>query len=180
MHLTIRECTMDDLSTLRKISIDTFDDTFRHLNTPANMEVYLNQAFDIEKLRDELSNSNSFFYFLYADEELSGYLKLNEHEAQTDINDPRSLEIERIYVKRQVQGKGLGGFQLNRAIDIASSRSKAYIWLGVWEKNEKAIQFYKKNGFYEIGRHFFLMGDEEQRDFVMRKTLSPGFLPVPR
>lgn len=136
------------------------------------MKAYLEHAYDIGKLRDELSNSSSNFYFLYTDEELSGYLKLNEYKAQTDIYDAKSLEIERIYVTKEFQGKGLGSILMNKAIDIANIRKKSYIWLGVWEKNDKAILFYKKNGFFVIGNHSFFMGEEEQTDFVMRKNLA--------
>lgn len=171
MKLRIRECAMDDLVTLREFSYKTYDDTFRHMNTPSNMKAYLEQAFDICKLRDELSNSNSSFYFLYSDEELSGYLKLNEYKVQTDIYDPQSLEIERIYVAREFQGKGLGNVLVNKAIDVSKIRGKLFVWLGVWEKNDKAILFYKKNGFYVIGKHSFFMGEEEQTDFMMRRDL---------
>ena len=141
------------------------------MNKPSNMKTYLEQDFDINKLLDELSNSSSLFYFLYIDEELAGYLKLNEYEVQTDLNDPHSIEIERIYVTKEFQGRGLGRILLNKAIDIAIIRKKSYIWLGVWERNDKAISFYKKNRFYVIGNHPFFMGEEEQTDFIMRKDL---------
>ncbi|MDP4094000.1 MAG: GNAT family N-acetyltransferase [Bacillota bacterium] len=171
MKLTIKECTIDDLSVLRELSYNTYNDTFRHMNTPSNMDAYLQKAFDTDKLREELINSNSLFYFLYADGQLAGYLKLNEHVAQTDINDPQSIEVERIYVTKEFQGKGLGHILLNKAIETAGIRKKSYIWLGVWEKNEKAIQFYKRNGFYVVGNHSFYMGEEEQTDFILRKDL---------
>lgn len=171
MNFTFKECTMGDLPTLRKFSYKTYNDTFAHMNTPSNMEAYLNQAFDIDKLRKELSNDNSFFYFLYTDEELAGYLKLNECGAQTDIHDPQSLEIERIYVAKEFQGKGLGSILMDKAIDVATARKKTYVWLGVWEKNDKAVLFYKKNGFYVTGKHSFFMGGDEQTDFIMRKDL---------
>jgi ribosomal protein S18 acetylase RimI-like enzyme len=136
------------------------------------MKEYLKEAFDINKLREELLNPDSSFYFLYADGELAGYLKLNEGMAQTDIHDPASLEIERIYVAKEYQGKGLGSVLINKAINMANTRNKTYIWLGVWEKNKKALGFYQKNGFYPIGTHSFFMGPEEQTDFVLRKDLK--------
>ncbi|HHW00964.1 MAG TPA: GNAT family N-acetyltransferase [Clostridiaceae bacterium] len=171
MKLVFRECVMDDLFTLRELSCKTFGDTFGHMNTPSNMKAYLERAYNIDKLCGELSNSNSAFYFLYADEKLAGYLKLNEYKAQTDIFDPQSLEIERIYLLKKFQGKGLGSFLIKKAIDIANMRKKSYVWLGVWERNHKAISFYKKHGFYVIGTHPFIMGEEEQTDFIMRKDL---------
>ena len=115
------------------------------------MQAYLDGAFAEDKLRKELADINSEFYFLYCDEHLAGYLKLNEAPSQTDINDENSLEIERIYVSMEFQGTGLGRFLMEQAIAKAVKRGKEYAWLGVWEKNEKAIAFYRKNGFYEIG-----------------------------
>ena len=171
MKYTIRECVEEDALTLQNISCKTYSDTYEHLNSPSNMKAYLEKAFDFEKLSDELSNSNIIFYFIYADGELSGYLKLNEYTTQTDVNDPKSLEIERIYVKKEVQGNGLGGVLLHKAIDIATMRGKSYIWLSAWEENEKALAFYHKNGFDISGKRFFMMGNEKQNDFIMHKAL---------
>lgn len=172
MKIAIRECTMDDLITLREISYKTYNETFKDANIPSNMEDYLEKAFNMSKMRDELLNTSSQLYFLYADEELAGYLKLNESPAQTDISDPQSIEVERIYVSKEFHGKALGSSLLNKAIEIARERKKLYIWLGVWEKNDKAIQFYKRNGFYPIGQHSFFMGNDEQTDFIIRKNLK--------
>lgn len=82
-----------------------------------------------------------------------------------------SLEIERIYIKKKFQKHGLGKYLLNKAMEIAMERNKKKIWLGVWEKNENAIAFYKKLGFVQTGAHSFYMGDERQMDFIMTKTL---------
>lgn len=172
MKTVIRECVIEDLFTLRDISYKTYNDTFMHMNTPSNMKAYLEQAFDIDKLRIELLNINSTFYFLYTDDGLSGYLKLNESKTQTDIYDMQSLEIERIYVTKEFQGKGMGSILMNKAIEVANILEKSYVWLGVWEKNSKANLFYKKNGFYVISSHSFFMGEDEQTDFIMRKDLT--------
>ena len=172
MEHLIRECTQNDLLMLHEISYQTYDDTFRDKNTHSSMKAYLEQAFDIKKLRKELSNSNSIFYFLYIKEELAGYLKLNDYKVQTDINDQQSLEIERIYIKREFQGLGFGKLLLNKSIEVAKILNKSYLWLGVWEKNETALSFYLRNGFYKMGEHSFFMGLEEQTDYLMRKDLT--------
>lgn len=82
-----------------------------------------------------------------------------------------SLEIERIYIRNKFQRHGLGKVLLNKALDVAREHNKKNIWLGVWEKNENAIAFYKKMEFTTIGTHTFFMGDEEQIDLIMNKTL---------
>ena len=167
----IKKCTLQDLDNLRKISIETFYQTFADSNTAENMQAYLQSAYNEEKLYRELSNPNSSFFFVCVDERVAGYLKLNEFAAQTDINDSDSLELERIYILRDFQGMGLGKDLLEHAISVANEGGKKYIWLGVWEHNERAKRFYQKNGFYRIGEHSFVVGDDVQIDYVMRKDL---------
>lgn len=168
----IRKCILHDLQVLQKISYNTYKSTFFSMNTEANMNAYLEEAFSLNKLRNELLNESSFFYFIYQDNKLAGYLKLNESDAQTDIQDPTSIELERIYVLSEFQGKGLGKLLLNKAISEALKKRKTYIWLGVWEKNKGALEFYAKNGFYRFGTHTFVMGTEVQNDYLLRKDLS--------
>ena len=171
MSKLLRPCKPEDFCTLRELSIRTYYETFAHLNTPEDMAAYLEDAFNVERLTKEFNDPNSSFFFLYFNDSLAGYLKLNEAPSQTDINDPSCLEIERIYVVGEFQGKGLGQYLMDQAIATAAERQKKYAWLGVWEKNEKAIRFYKKNGFYEIGTHTFVMGEDVQSDYIMRKDL---------
>jgi ribosomal protein S18 acetylase RimI-like enzyme len=171
LKLTTRKCTTDDLPMLCALSRNTYDETFRHLNTPENMAAYLDAAFHPGKLKNELLNPESAFYFLYRSGAPAGYLKLNTGAAQTDLHAPEALEIERIFVTGEHQGQGLGSVLLDKAEAEAIAAGKTYLWLGVWEQNERALVFYKKNGFYVIGTHDFVMGDDVQTDFVMRKDL---------
>ena len=115
---------MDDFEVLRELSIRTYYETFSHLNTPENMQAYLDESFEIIKLQNELSNPDSDFFFLYFNDALAGYLKINEAPSQTDINDATSLEIERIYVTSQFQGKGLGLYLMEQALAKAIERNK--------------------------------------------------------
>ena len=172
MATLFRPCTDKDLDMLRTFSRQCFFETFAGMNTQENMAAYMDKAFSPEKIRSELSEVNSAFYFLYRDKRLAGYLKLNEAPAQTDIHDEQALEIERIYVSKPFQGEGLGRYMMDKAIRIAIQRKKRYVWLGVWEKNEKALRFYNRNGFYQTGAHLFVMGDEAQTDYIMRRDLE--------
>ena len=171
MSAVLRKCTTEDFDLLRELSIRTYYETFAHLNAKENMDAYLEDAFNVKRLTKEFNDTNSEFYFLFHNGQIAGYLKLNEAPSQTDINDKNALEIERIYVTCEFQGAGLGRFLMEQAIAKAVERNKKYVWLGVWEKNEKAIRFYKNNEFYEIGTHTFIMGEDVQTDFVMRKDL---------
>ena len=168
----IRPCDIADIETLRNIAWQTYDDTFRHFNEPANMDAYLASAFNREKLQAELGNPHSRFFFLLSEGAVAGYLKVNDADAQTDARDPRGLEIERIYVKRDFQGLGLGKALIGKALEIAREKKKAFVWLGVWEKNGNAIAFYTKMGFSPVGTHDFFMGAERQTDIIMRKEVQ--------
>ena len=75
-------------------------------------------------------------------------------------------------ISKDFQGHGLGRFLMDQAIGIALQRKKKYVWLGVWEKNTKALAFYKKSGFYPVGTHTFVMGDDVQTDYIMRRDLA--------
>lgn len=171
MYIEIKECNLEDVTTLQQIGIETFDETFRDQNTHENMENYLEKAFNVDQLTTELSNPFSQFFFVYVNNEVAGYLKVNTNDAQSEKMGIESLEIERIYIKSTFQKHGLGKLLLNKAIDIATELKKEQIWLGVWEKNENAIVFYKKMGFVQTGSHSFQMGDEEQIDYIMTKSL---------
>ncbi|MGW9530823.1 GNAT family N-acetyltransferase [Paenibacillus terrae] len=171
MTVKIIKCGREDLQILQEISIETFNDTFKDQNSPENMQTYLERAFNSKQLEEELSNASSEIFFIYFNEELAGYLKVNMNEAQSEKMGDESLEIERIYIKNKYQKHGLGKYLLNKAMEIAMEQNKKEIWLGVWEKNENAIAFYKKLGFVQTGAHSFYMGDEEQIDFIMTKTM---------
>ncbi|MBD7939007.1 GNAT family N-acetyltransferase [Cytobacillus sp. Sa5YUA1] len=171
MTVKLKRCTLDDLHILQKISIETFTDTFNEQNAPENMKEYLKKAFNMEKLEAELNNISSKFYFIYINNEVSGYLKVNIDDAQSEEMDDESLEIERIYIKKKFQKQGLGKYLLNKANEIAIENNKKKIWLGVWEKNVTAISFYQKMGFVQTSAHSFYMGIEEQTDYIMTKIL---------
>ena len=172
MTIDIKKCTLEDSHKLQEISYETFNETFKHQNSPENMNAYLERAFNLKQLEKELSNISSQFFFVYFNNEIAGYLKVNTNDAQSEEMGDESLEIERIYIKNKFQKHGLGKYLLNKAIEIALECNKKKIWLGVWEKNENAIAFYQKMGFVQTGAHAFYMGDEKQTDFIMTKELE--------
>jgi diamine N-acetyltransferase len=171
MSINIKQCNNEDLRKLQEISYETFNETFKDQNSPEIMNAYLEKAFNVKQLEKELSNIFSRFFFVYFNNEVAGYLKVNTNDAQSENMGEESLEIERIYIRDKFQKLGLGKYLINKAIEIAVKQGKNKIWLGVWEKNENAIAFYKKIGFVQAGRHSFYMGDEEQIDFIMIKSL---------
>jgi ribosomal protein S18 acetylase RimI-like enzyme len=169
--VTISRVTLANLDVLQNISKQTFFETFAPYNSEQNMTQYLAEGFSTEKLIAELNNASSAFYFAQLGEAVIGYLKINTGASQTEIQDSNAMEIERIYVLQAYQGKKIGQLLYEWAIQIANERKFGYVWLGVWEHNTKAIHFYEKNGFVPFDQHTFILGDEEQIDIMMKKTL---------
>lgn len=171
-NIELVPCTLDDLDRLAALARKTYYETFKVRNNPEGMNKYLDEAFDVSALRQEMENPHSLFYFVKVDGQTAGYLKLNTGQAQTEMQDPDLMEIQRIYIDQDFQDAGLGPLLITQAIRIAKNEDKKGIWLGVWENNDKAMNFYEKYGFKKIGSHDFMMGDEAQLDYLMLKDLS--------
>ena len=174
-----KKCELSNLSALRKISIETFTETYQTKNTEENFNKHVNQTFSTSQLTKELLNSKTTFYLLYSEpgyresrKALIGYLKLNEGNAQTEKMQEHCFELERIYLTEEAQGKGFGKILIDKSIELAKAKKKKELWLGVWGKNPEAISFYKKMGFEEFGTHMFKVGDEQQTDLLMKKMID--------
>jgi len=163
-----------DFNTLISFSKKTFYDAFAHLNDPSDVEIYAAKAFNSDKVLNELSNPFSSFYFAVLGGQPVGYIKLNYLSAQTEFQDENAIEVERIYVSADHQGKKIGNRLLDFAIDLANQNRLQYIWLGVWDKNVNAIRFYERNGFKIFGNHPFTLGNDQQTDLLMKRELLPS------
>jgi len=169
--IEIRLTKPSEINALQKISKETFVEAFSNQNSEENMQKYLEENLSIQQLTKELMNSESLFYFARMDEKIIGYLKINYGEAQTDFKEDDSIEIERVYVLSEFHGKDVGKKLLDKAIEISREKNAKSVWLGVWEKNYKAIRFYQKNDFLEFGKHPFILGDDIQTDILMKLQL---------
>ncbi|OJV52466.1 MAG: GNAT family N-acetyltransferase [Bacteroidetes bacterium 43-16] len=167
-RIDLQKVTLQDIEELQQIGRQTFSETFTSSNSEENMTTYLAEGFSTKKLTDELYNESSEFYFALANKKVIGYLKINFGKSQTELHDDTALEIERIYVIKEFHGKQVGQVLYEKAIEIAKQKDTHYIWLGVWEENQRAISFYKKNGFVEFDKHIFKLGNDEQTDIMMK------------
>jgi ribosomal protein S18 acetylase RimI-like enzyme len=170
--IIIRKATISDLQIIQEISKQTFIETFAEVNTPENMQNYLLENFNTEKVASEINNPESEFYLALLDNETIGYLKLNSGKAQTEIYKEQTLEIHRIYVLKAFLGKKIGQLLLDEAVKIAKQAGVESIWLGVWEENQRALLFYSKNGFVEFDKHIFTLGNDIQTDLLMKLKMN--------
>lgn len=170
-NIETKKVTLSDIGQLQKIGIESFSETYSSVNTKENMALYLENNFAAEKLKAQIANKDSVFYFAILEEEIIGYLKINLGTAQTDIQDKNALEIERIYVLSKFHGKKVGQILYEKAMEISEEKKASYVWLGVWEKNPRAIRFYEKNSFVAFDKHIFYLGEDKQADILMKRIL---------
>lgn len=161
-----------DLLALQEISRQTFFDTFAIANKEEDMKQYLEVNLSFDQLTEEHNNPSTSFFFAKSNNEILAYIKLNEAEAQTEKREFSSMEIERIYVRKEYQNRGVGQFLLDKSIQITKDKKLNVIWLGVWEQNVSAIRFYERNQFQLFGKHPFMLGTDEQTDLLMERHLD--------
>ena len=172
MDLDFISVQLSNVAQLQKISIQTFTEAFAKDNTEENLKHYLDSAFSITELQHQIQNPNSFFYFLRVEEEVIGYFKVNIGESQTELKTANSMELERIYILKQYQSQGFGKTVLEKVVDLAKTLDKQWIWLGVWEHNLKAIQFYQRFGFHKFDEHIYPIGVDPQIDWMMKLVIA--------
>lgn len=172
MNLTLRPATREDAILVADISRQSFYDTFAADNTPENMAKFLDEQFTRGKLMLEVGAAENTFLLAYADNEIAGYLKLREGRKLSSLQNTSSIEIARFYVLKDFIGKGVGKLLMQAAIDIAKEKEKEAVWLGVWEHNHRAIAFYTAWGFEKFDEVDFLLGDDIQRDWLMKRDVN--------
>lgn len=172
MEIRLRSVSTNDVLALQQLARTSFSQTFIDHNQPENVEKYLDESFTIEKLSEELNNQNSQFYFALVDDKPVGFLKVNVGDAQTELKDGDGMELQRIYVLQAYHGKAVGQALFEKAKSLAIEGGYPYLWLGVWEENHRALNFYRRNGFIPFDKHIFKMGDEEQTDWMMKLELK--------
>lgn len=172
MHkINIARVTIADLEALHHLAKQTFYDAFADANTKSDMALYISTNLTSEKIADELNTIESEFYFAILEDKIVGYLKVNFGLAQNEMKRGASMEIERIYILKDYQNMKIGQVIFEFAMERAKSANVDFVWLGVWEKNTRAINFYKRNGFTDFDKHDFILGTDLQTDIMMRKSL---------
>lgn len=164
----IRLCTENDIEKLMEIGEKTFKETFEEENMQEDIENYCRENFSYKKISSEINDKNSRYFIFEEENQVVGYMKVNFFGSQMEDGYENSLELQRIYVLKSYKGKGIGKKFMEVAIDLAYENDLEYVWLGVWEHNYKAIEFYKKKGFEKFGEHVFVLGEDEQVDYLMK------------
>lgn len=172
MPLTISQATIENAQLLTDLGARCFLEAYRDVKLEKDLLDYIPTAFVKTEIEDSIKNNTVIFLIAYADEEAVGYVKLRWDRSHPNLNtDEKNMELERIYVLRNFWKHKIGAALMLEAIEISKSKNFDYIWLGVWQQNNRAIDFYLKMNFEIFGTKKFFVGEEENDDFVMRLKL---------
>lgn len=172
MDLSLRQATKEDALLIADLSHQTFVDTFGNDNTEPNMDKFLSQQFSKGRLLLEVGSPELQFFLAYSGAIPAGYVKLREKDQPESLGKKESLEIARLYAVKHMIGKGVGRLLMQKSLQVAAEKGKEVVWLGVWERNKRAIDFYRTWGFEKFDEQDFVLGDDVQRDWLMKKDLE--------
>jgi len=172
MPLTVRLAHVDDAPALSAFCARVFNETFGPDNTPSDMAAYLAGAFTDAKQRAELSDVNVVCFVVHAGHELVACAMLHVGSSDPVVHGPAPVEIRRFYVDSTMHGRGLAHTLMDACVREALVRGGRTLWLGVWEKNTRAIRFYEKMGFADVGSQIFQLGNDAQTDRVMQRAIG--------
>jgi len=169
--MNIRYATTDDAKLLAEMGAKTFYDSFAKDNTPENIALYLEKSFSPEIQSIQLTDPQVVFLIAELEDKPVGFAKLNLNRDHKSQVNKKTMELERIYAIQEFIGKGVGRELMQACIEEAKKQGCKSLWLSVWEKNPRAISFYGKWGFKEVGSHVFMLGNDPQRDFILELEL---------
>jgi len=170
--IIIRIATNKDAALIADLSRETFFNAFAPFNTKEDMDKFMNEVFTREKLMTELDMPDNIFLLAYADGSVAGYVRMRDKNIpEVSLGTDNIIEIARIYTVASEIAKGIGTALMKECISIAKEKQRNYIWLGVWEMNDRAIRFYERVGFKKFGAHEFVLGSDVQTDWLMMLEL---------
>ena len=169
----IRTASIDDASLLAELSVRTFYEAYASSNDADNLAEVVASTFEPGKQARTLADQSTHWFIADAQGEAIGYAMLRNGERPTSISGTSAVQLARIYVLQSWHGRGVGAALMQACLDEAARQDHDTIWLGVWEHNPRAIAFYQKWGFVQVGAHAFRFGKEMQTDLLMQRAVNP-------
>jgi ribosomal protein S18 acetylase RimI-like enzyme len=171
--LKIRFATDADAETLAQIAWQSFYDAFADhpKNAPEDMKAYMNEAFTPEAISRDLAEPDNVYFVAELGGKIVGYAKLKQNSREDCTNGEHPIELCRLYSLNEYIGKGIGKALMLDCLEFAKDENHDFMWLGVWEYNIRAQDFYKKFGFEKCGEHVFQLGSDPQTDWVFERKI---------
>ena len=168
---SVRAGTPADAGPLAAFGARVFAETFGPANDPADMALYLSRTYGLAQQSRELADPAIATLLAELDGTLVGFAQLREGQAPPCVIGPDPVELNRFYVDRPSQGRGVAQGLMGAVLAEGRRRGGATLWLAVWERNDRAQAFYRKCGFVDVGSQPFVLGTDRQTDRVMSRPL---------
>jgi diamine N-acetyltransferase len=172
MKIVIRTGKESDAIALAELAARTFQETFAADNRPEDMALHVSRAYGPSQQQRELVDPGVTTLLAEVDGRLAGYAQLRLEPAPDCVTGESPAELWRFYVGRSWHGRGLAQALMRRVEVEACDRGNRTLWLGVWERNKRAIAFYLKTGFKDVGSHVFMVGTDPQTDRILVRQLT--------
>jgi diamine N-acetyltransferase len=170
-QFTIRKAGIADAELLSNLGRLAFTQAFASLNTPENFAMYLAGAFFTEKQAGELATPGCTFFIISNGPVPAGYARLQGGSGKDCVQSQNPVELVRFYVLEEWKGKGVAHKLMEACLADAQAGGFDTIWLSAWKKNPRALAFYQKWGFVEVGSAIFVVGEDPQEDAIMARGL---------
>lgn len=170
--IEIRPATVADAAALAEIGARIFKDTFGPDNTAEDMAAYLAKSFSEKLQRAEIEDKARRIFLAWHGQEVAGYAQLWMESFDPAVQGPKPIRLNRLHVDKSWHGKGIAQALMQTCLDTSVKLGFETIWLGVWERNARAIAFYHKFDFQKVGEQTFVLGEDVQQDWVMARSLS--------
>lgn len=172
--MQIRRAAPADATVLTSVAEQSFRDAYTGISSLADIDAYCAEAYQPDIQRREILDSGWVTSLAECEGRLIGFVQIRLHSPNACIPDPGPAEINRIYLMQSWQGKGVADQLLEHSLQALMAGGTRWVWLGVWERNPRAIAFYRKYLFSEMGEQNFQLGSDIQRDLVMARNLETG------
>lgn len=170
-NISIRQAQPADVDTIVSLGQKTFVETYGDTNSKETVAAYVDKMFNQERIEKEVITFGERFFIAYVGDLPVGFTKLSENKQPKGLNGKKKIEVERIYVLKEYQGFKIGTELIEKVLQVADGEAYKIVWLSVWQKNNKAIQFYQKAGFVIYDTDEFEFGEEIHQDFLMKKEI---------
>lgn len=158
---------IEDAAALATFAAHTFEATYAAHNKPEDMQDHLSSNFGVEQQTAELVDPNTATILVRSGGALVAYAQVRKHPPPDCVPDSTAIELHRFYLDRKAHGTGLALALMQEVREAARDLGGRHVWLGVWEQNPRAIAFYKKAKFIDVGGQIFMVGPDEQQDRVL-------------
>jgi GNAT superfamily N-acetyltransferase len=172
IRVRIRRAHAGDAAVLTAFATRTFEEAFSHMNEPAHMAAYLEQAYGLAQQTAELSNPDVITLLAYVEDRLAAFTQLRRRPPPACVTGAQPIELWRFYVDRPWQGRGVAQRLMTAVFAAARDMAGRTLWLGAWERNPRALTFYARCGFRDVGTDDFWLGSDRQTDRVLEADLS--------